>query len=165
MADEVQRFDILGSPGSGKFTLSFRGATTDLIAYHPPAGDVQRALETLSTVGTGNVVVTKDGNWGYVCSFQNALGDQDLPQLEADDSQLGGGGTIEVTTKTHGYPPIDTTEPPIASLQLPVTLQRLSLSLQACAAVLPGVHHEVVVNTDGTSLLLSPSRPVMRPTS
>jgi hypothetical protein len=104
--DEVQRFDIAGSPGSGKFTLTFNGATTDPpLAYHPPAGDVQRALEALSTVGTGNVRVSKDGNWGYVCAFGNELGSQNLPPMSADGSQLGGGGTITVSTVTPGAAP------------------------------------------------------------
>ena len=157
MSNEVQRFDIAGSPGSGKFTLAFRGAPTNQIAYHPPAGDVQTALQALPTIGTGNVVVTKDGNWGYVCSFQGALADQDLPELEADGSQLGGGGTITVSTVTHGVPPIDTSAPPFASLALPVTLQRLQLGMQNAFVITPGVHHKIVVSTDGTNLILSPA--------
>jgi hypothetical protein len=100
--NEVQRFDIAGNPGSGTFTLAFNGSEpTASINHHPAAGDVQRALEALSTIGAGNVTVSKDGNWGYVCAFCNALGNQDLPEITAA-SQLGGGATITVSTVTQG---------------------------------------------------------------
>lgn len=100
--DEVQRFDILGSPGSGTFTLTFDGETTTPLGAHPAVGDVQRALEALSTIGVGNVVVVKDGGWGYVCSFGGALAGRNLPELTADDSLLGGDGSVVFTTVTQG---------------------------------------------------------------
>src|SRR6516165_7330003 len=104
MVNEVQRFDIGNSPGSGKFVLGFNGADTAPIQYHPAAGVVQSALEALPTVGIGNVVVTKDGNWGYVETFLNALGDQDLPQLTAvmDAQMAGTGATMTVATVQQG---------------------------------------------------------------
>jgi hypothetical protein len=105
--NEVQRFDIAGSPGSGKFTLGFNGATTNPIPYHPNAGQVQHELEVLPTVGAGNVIVTKDGNWGYVESFTGALAEQNLPALVAtcDAQMAGAGGSITVSTVTQGAAP------------------------------------------------------------
>jgi hypothetical protein len=102
--NEVQRVDIGGSPGSGSFRLNFNGADTDNINHHPAAGDVQRALEVLPTVGLGNVLVTKDGNWGYVCSFQSELGNQNLPPMTYTN-MLGGDGTITISTVTEGDSP------------------------------------------------------------
>ena len=49
MPNEIQRFDITGSPGSGNFTLWFNGEGTSPIDYHPAAGDVQDELEALTT--------------------------------------------------------------------------------------------------------------------
>jgi hypothetical protein len=109
--NEVQRFDIAGSPGSGKFTLAFNGATTDPpLPYHPNAGQVTHALEILPTIGAGNVIVTKDGNWGYVCAFGGALSEQNLPQLTAapDAQMTGAGGSIAVSTVTEGAAPTRT---------------------------------------------------------
>jgi hypothetical protein len=155
MTNEVQRFDILGSPGSGKFTLSFRDSepTTD-IAHHPPAGDVQRALEALSTVGIGNVMVSKDGNWGYVCAFGSALADQDLPLLVADDSALGGGATIEVSVVTEGMPPDVPPEVPPDTLPTPCTLQDLLNFVQQALPRGPSSHHQVKVSSSDTSIWL-----------
>jgi hypothetical protein len=161
MTSEVQRFDILGSPGSGKFTLAFNSSEPSTqIAYHPPAGDVQRALEALSTIGVGNVVVSKDGNWGYVCAFGGALGDQDLPLLVADDSQLGGGGTIQVSTVTEGFDPNTEVPPepevppgvPGATLPTPCSLIDLLVFAQNIAAYTPGRHHQPLITTTATGI-------------
>lgn len=101
--DEVQVVSIVGSPGSGRFTLALDGAVTDPpIPYHPAAGDLQRALEALPTIGDGNVLVSKDSNWVYVIGFQAALGNRDVSTLVADASQLGGGATIDVSVRTEG---------------------------------------------------------------
>lgn len=165
MVNEVQRFDILagvdltGPPQP--FTLGFRGGWTANITYQnstnkPSVADVQAALDGLSTIGPGNVVVTQDVPWGYVCSFQNDLGDEDLPMLDANDTQLTT-TTVQVSDVTHGSPPIDTAKSPFASLELPVTLHRLMLGMQNVFVVTPGIHHQIVVSTDGTSIILSPA--------
>jgi hypothetical protein len=155
MTNEVQRFDILGSPGSGKFTLTVLGATTDPpMAYHPAAGVVQSAIEALPPVGVGNVVVTKDGNWGYVCGFTNALGDQDIPQMTADDSQLGGGATIQVSTVIEGgpeIPPPDGGEP-LLILETPCTALALQRFATEVAAVTSGAHREFPVTTTASQI-------------
>jgi len=152
MANEIQRFDILGSPGSGEFTLTFDTATTDPLPYHPPAGDVQTALEALTSIGAGNIGVTKDGNWGYVCAFQGALADQDLPQMTADDSGLGGDATITVATVTHGTTP-DTG--PTASLHTPCTLTELLVFANAVLPTTSGDHHNATVTSTNDTITVT----------
>jgi hypothetical protein len=164
MANEVQRFDIDGvvqaiQQKKQEFTLSFNGSPpTDplqcLLPDQPDALTVQAALEALPTIGTGNITVAKDADFGYVCTFGNDLGDQDLPELVSDVTNMSG-GTVTVSTVTHGYPPIDSGAPPFATLALPVTLHRLELGMQRAMVVTPGVHHKIVVTTDGTNLILS----------
>lgn len=49
---------------SGTFTLGYAGQLTAPIAYNANAATVQSALESLSTIGAGNVTVTGDpGRW------------------------------------------------------------------------------------------------------
>jgi hypothetical protein len=51
-----QLVKILGATG-GTYTLTFRGATTPPIAFNAGAAEIEHALELLTTVGPGNVVV------------------------------------------------------------------------------------------------------------
>jgi hypothetical protein len=51
-----QLVKVLGATG-GTYTLTFRGATTPPIAFNANAAQIERALELLTTVGPGNVVV------------------------------------------------------------------------------------------------------------
>lgn len=55
---QVQTVKVTGGPTSGTFTLTVGAQTTTAIAYNASAAVVQAALEALSSVGTGNVVVT-----------------------------------------------------------------------------------------------------------
>jgi hypothetical protein len=149
MTNEIQRFDILGNPGSGKFTLWYKGEGTSDLPYHPAAGAVQTALEALTAIGAGNIVVTKDGNWGYVCSFTGNLANQQVPEIVADDSQLGGGGTIQVTTVTDGGP--DTTGGGL-TLQTPCTLTDLLVFAHSVVPATAGNQHNVPITTTATTI-------------
>jgi RHS repeat-associated protein len=61
VTDEVQRVGFTTGMGfiGGTFTLSFGGQTTSAISYNASAATVQSALEGLSSIGSGNVSVTK----------------------------------------------------------------------------------------------------------
>jgi len=154
MPNEIQRFDITGSPGSGNFTLWFNGEGTSPIDYHPAAGDVQDELEALTTIGPGNITVTKDGNWGYICTFAGALTSTNLPELVADDSQLPGGATITVTTVTQGGP--DTETPGTgATLTTPCTLPHLLAFATDILPVTSGSHHDAIVTTTADTITVA----------
>jgi hypothetical protein len=71
--DEVQRVTIVGGPNGGTFLLEYRGASTPPIAYHPSAAQLQTAMDALSTVGPGNAVAAKTGNWDYTVTFTGDL--------------------------------------------------------------------------------------------
>jgi hypothetical protein len=57
LADSVQQVQLTGAPTGGTFTLSFSGQTTAAIAYNASAATVQAALQGLSSIGSGNVLV------------------------------------------------------------------------------------------------------------
>ena len=69
--DEVQTISKTGTVTGGNWTFTFNGATTANIAWNAAAATVQAAIEALSTVGTGNVVVTGTGPW--VLTFSEKL--------------------------------------------------------------------------------------------
>jgi hypothetical protein len=57
-------FTVYRAASSGTFTLSYAGSTTSAIAYNANAATVQTALETLPSLGVGNVTVSgASGQW------------------------------------------------------------------------------------------------------
>lgn len=101
--NEQQRLEVTGGPGSGNFMLQFNGVWAPTsIKYHPAAGDMKTYLESIPTIGPGNVMVGKESNWVYLIDFVNQLGEQDVPQLVVDYSGLPGGCTVLITTTLEG---------------------------------------------------------------
>ena len=103
---EVQTITISGSPTGGTFTLSYRGQTTTAIAYNAAAAAVDSALEALSTIGAGNVVV--GGGPGpatpWTVTFGGALASTNARPLTAASSLTGGTNpAIAITETTPGF--------------------------------------------------------------
>lgn len=62
----------LGTPSAGTFTLTVDGQTTTALAYTATAAAVKSALEALSSVGAGNVIVTAPAAGGpYTITLQS----------------------------------------------------------------------------------------------
>jgi len=88
---------------AGTYTLSFSGQTTSAINYNASGAEVRAALETLSTVGPGNVTVTGGpGGSGaltpYIVTFGGSLA-ANQPLMIASPSGLTSG----TKTVTVGY--------------------------------------------------------------
>jgi Ca2+-binding RTX toxin-like protein len=101
--DEVQILS-LGAAVAGNFTLTFGGQTTDAIPFNAGADEVQAALESLTTIGAGNVAVTQSGGT-YRMTFINDLGGQDVDGLTLDDSKLVivPPGSVGISTAVNGF--------------------------------------------------------------
>ena len=56
--NQIQNVKITGSPTGGTFTLTVNSVATTALPYNAPAAAVAAALAGLSSVGTGNVMVT-----------------------------------------------------------------------------------------------------------
>lgn len=97
--DEVQ---VLTEGGSGltSFTVTFGGQTSAAIPAASTAATVQAALEAMSSIGVGNVVVTGATSGPYTLTFRNALANADIAQVTA--TPTGGTGTITPSTSTAG---------------------------------------------------------------
>lgn len=92
-----------GGAGLTSFTLTFGGQTTVAIPASSTAATVQSAIQSLSTVGANNVVVTgpagaSTGPW--TVQFVNALGNTDVAQMTS--TPTGGSGTLTVATSQAG---------------------------------------------------------------
>lgn len=99
-ADAVQVVRLTGSPAGGTFTLTFGGQTTSGIASNASASAVQSALAGLSSVGTGNVVVTAAAGGGWEVRFAGSLGGHWQAKLTASGSGLTGGTSPAVAVST-----------------------------------------------------------------
>lgn len=101
---EVQTITITGTPTGGTFTLTFAGQTTGTIAYDAAAAAVLAALEALSNIAPGDVVVGGGPGPGtpYTVTFSAPLGN--VAQMTANGSALTGGvaPAVAVTTTTPG---------------------------------------------------------------
>ena len=78
----------------GTFTLTYAGQTTGAIAHNASAATVQTALEALSNIGPGDVLVTKITDTltvkEYRLNFQGALGYTNVAQVTVDGTGLQG---------------------------------------------------------------------------
>jgi hypothetical protein len=92
----------------GQFKLTFRGQTTNDIAFDATAATVQAALQALGTIGAGNAAITggpggAGGGTPYVVTFAGTLNNAPMPLIStaAGTTPLGGGvGAAVVNTIT-----------------------------------------------------------------
>jgi hypothetical protein len=96
---ETQRLTFSAQP-SGTFTLTYNGATTATIAGGATiTSGIQTALEALTTVGTGGVLVTRTSNIIYDVRFTGRnIGD--VPVMTKTNPS--GGQTLTISTPTAG---------------------------------------------------------------
>lgn len=102
-----QTLTITGAPTGGSFTLTFKGATTNPIAYNATAAAVQTALEALPTIGVGNMVATVGPLPGaaVTLTFAGALAAAPQPLITATPGFTGGTTpAVAVTNAQTGAP-------------------------------------------------------------
>jgi len=114
-ASEVQEFDINETAASGlSFYISFAGVETAALTVGDSAATVETAIEGLSSVGAGNVSVSKSTAAigvqtvaTYEVTFQSSLASSDVPLLAVriesadpliENKVVGAPGTNEVQT-------------------------------------------------------------------
>lgn len=83
--NEVQTLTVLATGGS--FVLSFKGTATGTLPYNVSDTDLQAALESVPTIGSGNVDVSASANI-YTITFQGDLAATNVPLLVADGNRL-----------------------------------------------------------------------------
>jgi hypothetical protein len=100
-ANEKQEVSV--DDTSGNFTLTFDGQTTANIAFDASAGAVQTALEGLSNIAPGDVVVTSPMASTWVIEFRGVYLGLGVPEVTGTDVDLmGGSGVVTVSTLRPG---------------------------------------------------------------
>ena len=105
--NEMQFVFISGEVG--QFRLTFEGEETGDLALDAPAENVQSALESLSTIGAGNVSVkggpggqNTNGDVPYVVTFQGALTSTNVPELSGQSGTEPLNGSVSINTQMEG---------------------------------------------------------------
>ena len=97
-SNEVQTL-IAADAVYGTYTITYAGQTTSALAYNANAATVQAALEALSNLAPGDVVVTGTSIvTGLTLTFGGALAGTDVAQITATVTGLVAAPTIAVTT-------------------------------------------------------------------
>lgn len=100
--NEVQSIRIGNSPTGGTFTLTFDGQTTAGIAYNADQYAIQTALEALSNISSGDVLVLGSAT-SFTVQYTGNLAEANQPLILINIANLtGGNNTISVETITPG---------------------------------------------------------------
>lgn len=91
-----------GSPSSGNWRLTFDGQETANLAYNIDAATLQTALEALSNIAPGDVVVTGTVNTGFVITFGGTKADLQQESMTVTLNTLSSAQTVTVTETTRG---------------------------------------------------------------
>ncbi len=100
---------FLDTATGGTFTLTFKGATTNTIAFNATAPTMVLELEALDTVGNGDVAIASASDWDI--TFQDDLGSTVLTVTDftLNGGSLVGAGSETLTLTTPGVPDNATT--------------------------------------------------------
>jgi RHS repeat-associated protein len=104
-ADDVQQVALTGSPTGGTFTLTYYNAqmtaqTTSAIAYNATASTVQSALQNLSFIGSGNVLVSGPAGGPWQVRFAGTMAGTPELDMTGNGSGLTGGISPSVSVGT-----------------------------------------------------------------
>lgn len=102
---EVQSL-ITGDATAGTFSLSFDGDTTAALPYDVTAGALQGALQGLSTIGAGNLLVQQPAAGSYLLTFAGSLALQDVSQILVQTDDTTGGVGVFTGVVTAGMSPV-----------------------------------------------------------
>lgn len=88
--NEIQ--GVIVDATGGTFTLTYDGQTTANIAYNASTAAVQGALEALSNIAPGDVVVSGSAG-SYNVEFRGTLAGTNVTKMVADSTNLTGGSS------------------------------------------------------------------------
>lgn len=101
LANEIQTVDVDAT--GGNFQLTFQGQTTANIAWNATAAAVQAALEALSNINPGDVLVTGGpGPAMWTVEFMGQWEGDNVTQMTNTDTLTGGAGTVTNATLREG---------------------------------------------------------------
>lgn len=104
-ASEVQQFQLYGTPTGGTFTITLDAITSAAIAYNANNATIDAAIEAMSNVGVGQVVIGGGPLPGsaVTVTFGGTLANTNVSQMTINGASLTGSGiTITMSTPTPG---------------------------------------------------------------
>lgn len=104
LGDAEQAISIQNGATGGTFKLAFKGIPTGDIPRTATSSAMQIALEALSSIGSGNLVVTGSAGGPWTVTFVAALGGSTQPDITVKSVSLSGGffPYVHVETSLHG---------------------------------------------------------------
>ncbi|MFF8610782.1 hypothetical protein ACF06X_33290 [Streptomyces sp. NPDC015346] len=106
VTNEVQTLTVTGAPTGGTFTITFTGQTTAAIAYNATAAAVQTALEALSNVNPGDIVVTGNAGGPWTLTYGGQYLGENVAAVTTTEAFTGGTTPdITIATTTGGDTP------------------------------------------------------------
>lgn len=132
----------------GTFALTFNAATTTAIAEAATAPTVQAAIAALSTVGTGNVVVSGNAGGPFTVTFMGTLADTALPLTGSGALLTPGGSTLAIAQRAAAYNTV-ATSPPASYLTFAKVTSTLEFVYGAVAS--EEYRYQITVVTQGAS--------------
>lgn len=102
--DEEETITKSGTVTAGNFTITYSAQTTSAIDFDATAAEIQTALEALSNLAPGDVVVSGGpiSVAPVTIIFQGTLKGTDVTTITVDSTGLTGGGTYVVATAIAG---------------------------------------------------------------
>ncbi|MFE6126736.1 hypothetical protein ACFQ6Q_00465 [Streptomyces sp. NPDC056437] len=99
VTNEIQTLTVTGAPTGGTFTITWSGQTTGAIAYNATAAVVQTALEALSNIAPGDVVVTGAAGGPWTLTWGGTQLGENVAAPTTTES-FTGGTTPDITIAT-----------------------------------------------------------------
>jgi hypothetical protein len=100
--NEIQTIYAVPTVSGGTFTVTYAGQTTAAVAYNVAPADLQTALENLSNIAPGDVVVSGTAGTVYVLKFGGTLAGTDVAAVTIGNGSITGGGSYAVATASAG---------------------------------------------------------------
>ena len=107
VSTEVQTLAATGTVSGGQYKLKVDDQTTADLAYNASNATILTALNNLSNVASGDIVLSGGAmpTTPVVMTFAQVFAEENVPlvTVEAGTSPLSGGGSYGVTLTTPGY--------------------------------------------------------------
>ncbi len=88
MTGSKNEIQLITPPAQGNFTLTFDGQTTAAISSSASAQTVQTALEALSNIAPGDVLVTSNAGGSWNVEFRGAFANQDVAAITMQRNEI-----------------------------------------------------------------------------
>lgn len=121
--DEEQLITKSGTVSGGTFTITYDGQTTSAIAYNASNATVLAALEALSNLAPGDILLEGGpvNTTPLRIIFQGTLKGTNVAQVTVDSGSLTGGGTYVPSTSVAGGAAItEIAQRPVSRMQLDI---------------------------------------------